>query len=141
MKTYKQTIIAIVLGLTLAAGLSYAASWTGPTANPPLANTEAPINAGDGDQFKGGGVSFGSLISRGGAVVGGKMVVGGKIKIGDDAVSPSAGDIRWTGSDFEGYIGTQWLSFTKDTQGGGGKVAAAKYQKFISSGVFSVPEG
>ena len=58
------------------------------------------------------------------------------------SVSPSAGDIRWTGSDFEGYnIGTQWPSFTKDTQGGGGKVAAAKYQKFISSGVFSVPEG
>ena len=30
MKTYKQTIITIVLGLTLAAGLSYAATWTGP---------------------------------------------------------------------------------------------------------------
>ena len=46
MKTYKQTIITIVLGLALAAGLSYAATWTGPTDNPPLANTEAPINAG-----------------------------------------------------------------------------------------------
>ena len=30
MKTYKQTILSIVLGLALAAGLSYAATWTGP---------------------------------------------------------------------------------------------------------------
>ena len=80
-------------------------------------------------------MSFGSLISRGGAVV------GGKIKIGDDAVSPSAGAIRWTGSDFEGYNGTKWQSFTQDTQGGGGKVYEAKSQSFSSSGVFSVPEG
>ena len=140
MKTYKQTIITIVLGLTLAAGLSYAATWTGPAQNPPLANTDAPLNAGISDQIKGGGVSFGSLISRGGAVVGGEAVVRGKIKIGDDAVSPSAGDIRWTGSDFEGYNGTQWQSFTRDTQGGG-KVYNAKNQVFSSSGVFSVPEG
>ena len=46
MKTYKQSILTIVIGLALAAGLSYAAPWTGPTADPTGGNTESPINVG-----------------------------------------------------------------------------------------------
>ena len=46
MKTYKQTIITIVLGLALAAGLSYAATWTGPTDNPPLAKHRSAHKCG-----------------------------------------------------------------------------------------------
>ena len=46
MKTYKQSILTIVIGLALAAGLSYAAPWTGPAADPTGGNTEAPINVG-----------------------------------------------------------------------------------------------
>ena len=34
------------------------------------------------------------------------------IKIGNITATPSAGDIRWTGSDYEGYMGGQWVSFT-----------------------------
>ena len=41
-----------------------------------------------------------------------KLDVAGKIKVGDDSVSPTAGVIRWTGSDFEGYDGSAWKSLT-----------------------------
>ncbi|MEM5810918.1 MAG: DUF2341 domain-containing protein [Candidatus Aenigmatarchaeota archaeon] len=45
-----------------------------------------------------------------------KLHVAGKIKIGNDATTPSAGTIRWTGTNFEGYDGTTW----KTLDGGGG---------------------
>ena len=38
--------------------------------------------------------------------------VSGKIKIGNDSTSPDAGTIRFTGSDFEGFNGTSWVSMT-----------------------------
>ncbi|MBK9736477.1 MAG: FG-GAP repeat protein [Saprospiraceae bacterium] len=43
------------------------------------------------------------------------MDVAGKLKLGDDMTAPIAGTIRWnqTTQDFEGYNGTEWLSFTK----------------------------
>ena len=44
--------------------------------------------------------------------VAGNVNVAGKIKVGDDSVSPTAGTIRWTGSDFEGYDGSAWKSLT-----------------------------
>ena len=49
--------------------------------------------------------------------------VNGKLKLGDDTVNPTAGTVRWNSdtNDFEGYDGTQWLSFTsKGTSGGWG---------------------
>lgn len=36
----------------------------------------------------------------------------GSIKIGNYAGTPSAGFIRWTGTDFEGYNGSAWVSLT-----------------------------
>jgi hypothetical protein len=41
-----------------------------------------------------------------------KLSVDGKIEIGNDAVTPTEGSIRWDGSDFEGYNGADWKSFT-----------------------------
>ncbi|MCY7292356.1 MAG: FG-GAP repeat protein [Ferruginibacter sp.] len=43
-----------------------------------------------------------------------KLDVNGKIKVGDDVATPVAGTIRWNTSlnDFEGFNGTEWLSFT-----------------------------
>jgi len=41
MNKTKQSLLAIVVGLTLAAGVSY--GWIVPTANPPGGNTKAPI--------------------------------------------------------------------------------------------------
>jgi hypothetical protein len=35
-----------------------------------------------------------------------------KIQIGTSAATDAAGQIRWTGSDFEGYNGSSWVSFT-----------------------------
>ncbi len=46
-----------------------------------------------------------------------KLEVAGAIKIGNTATT-HAGTIRWTGSDFEGYTGTEWVSLTAGTGGG-----------------------
>lgn len=44
----------------------------------------------------------------------------GSIKIGNYAGTPSAGFIRWTGTDFEGYNGSAWVSLTATGPGVGG---------------------
>ena len=60
MNKIKQSILAIVIGLVLSAGVSYAYStWVGPTVNPPGNNTDTPINTGSGDQTKMGGLVIG----------------------------------------------------------------------------------
>ncbi|MBK9736583.1 MAG: fibrobacter succinogenes major paralogous domain-containing protein [Saprospiraceae bacterium] len=42
-----------------------------------------------------------------------KIITNGSIQIGKDTVGiPEAGTIRWTGSDFEGWSGSRWLSLT-----------------------------
>lgn len=41
-----------------------------------------------------------------------RLTVDGKIKIGNDTATATAGTIRWSGTDFEGFDGTQWLSLT-----------------------------
>lgn len=43
------------------------------------------------------------------------LEVAGKIKLGDDALAPQAGTIRWNADtkDFEGYDGSEWISFSK----------------------------
>lgn len=46
-----------------------------------------------------------------------RIDIDGAIKIGTtDNVSPTAGTIRWNGSDFQGYDGTTWQSFTAGSQ-------------------------
>ena len=40
-----------------------------------------------------------------------RLEVAGAINVGGEATA-KAGNIRWTGTDFEGYDGTQWLSLT-----------------------------
>lgn len=48
-----------------------------------------------------------------------KLDVNGKIKLNDDATAPVAGTIRWnsTTNDFEGFNGSEWLSFTNTKRG------------------------
>ncbi|GLR18809.1 FG-GAP repeat protein [Portibacter lacus] len=50
------------------------------------------------------------------------MDVAGKIKLGDDNTLPEEGTIRWNASikDFEGFNGSEWLSFTKNEGGNWG---------------------
>ena len=68
--------------------------------------------------MKDGGLSLNSLavfgngyfqdnVGIGTASPSAKLDVAGKIKVGDDSASLNAGTIRWTGTDFEGYDGTQ----------------------------------
>ena len=78
MQSFKQSLIAIFVGLVMVAGISFAASWVGPTASPPGNNAEAPINVGPVDQVKtyetdgsgnlipgkSGGLMLGTFISR-----------------------------------------------------------------------------
>ncbi len=43
-----------------------------------------------------------------------KLDIDGSILLGKDNTTPKAGTIRWSGSDFEGYNGKEWLSLTFD---------------------------
>lgn len=53
-----------------------------------------------------------------------KLEVGGAIQIADsEDPTPDAGTIRWSGSDFEGWDGTQWVSLTKGQNGNRGRVS------------------
>ena len=53
MKTIKQSILIIVIGLALVSGISFAAgTWSNPKANPTGGNTDAPINTGSSPQAK-----------------------------------------------------------------------------------------
>ena len=47
------------------------------------------------------------------------LEVNGGVKLGNSA-GTNAGTLRWTGTDFEGYDGTQWVSLTSGGGGGGG---------------------
>jgi fibronectin-binding autotransporter adhesin len=50
-----------------------------------------------------------------------KLDVAGGVRVGN-STGTNAGTIRWNGTDFEGYNGTEWKSFT---QGGGGNANAS----------------
>ena len=52
-----------------------------------------------------------------------KLEVNGAIKIGTTS-NTNAGTIRWTGTDFEGYTGSEWKSLTS---GGGGSSGGGVY--------------
>jgi hypothetical protein len=62
---------------------------------------------------------------------GGELDLAGGIAIGNSS-STTAGTLRWSGSDFEGYNGTDWVSLTSSGGGGGGG-AANSSASFVSS--------
>lgn len=121
-KTITKVLILVAV-LTVALGVNYIfAAWTGPTQNPTDGNTSTPIHVGSTNQVKTGGLSLNALSVFGSGYFQGKVGVGvvtpsqdlevaGQIKIGkDDSVSPTEGTIRWTGTDFEGHNGSDWVS-------------------------------
>lgn len=59
-----------------------------------------------------------------------KLEVNGGIKIGN-TTNANAGTIRWTGSDFEGYNGTSWVSLTSG--GSGTTFIGTSSASFVSS--------
>ncbi len=66
MKYLQQNLKAIILGLILASGISYAAAagvFTGPSCPPPNCNTDAPVNVGNVNQAKQAGLGLSSTPS------------------------------------------------------------------------------
>jgi hypothetical protein len=63
------------------------------------------------------------------------MDVEGKLKLGNDTTAPVAGTIRWNAgtNDFEGYNGTEWLSFTKNRGDGWGNRDIAQNGSAVDS--------
>ena len=124
--------LLLVIAFTFALSINYIfAAWTGPIQAPPGGNTPTPVHIGTTNQVKDGGLGLNALSVFGNGYfqdnVGigivspqAKLDVAGKIKVGDDSVSPTAGTIRWSGSDFEGYDGSAWKSLTVSGGGGGG---------------------
>lgn len=62
-------------------------------------------------QMQANGVDVFTVDKAGNTTMAGNLQVGGGITLGN-SVSTTAGTLRWTGSNFEGYSGTQWLSLT-----------------------------
>ena len=116
--------LLLAIAFTFALSVNYIfAAWTGPIQAPPGGNTPTPVHIGTTAQVKDGGLGLNALsvfgngyfqnnVGIGTTSPQAKLDVAGKIKVGDDSVSPTAGVIRWTGSDFEGYDGSAWKSLT-----------------------------
>ena len=92
MKNLLQTIKIIVLALILSVGVGYlyAATWTGPSAQPPLSNAPAPINVGTIDQVKSAGLGLNSLL-----VSGPVKIVDGTQAAGKVLTSDATGLASW----------------------------------------------
>jgi len=128
--------LLLVIAFTFALSINYIfAAWTGPIQAPPGGNTPTPVHIGTTNQVKDGGLGlnaisvFGNGYFQDNVGIGtvspqAKLDVAGKIKVGDDSVSPTAGTIRWTGSDLEVYDGSAWKSLT--VSGGGGACPPGK---------------
>lgn len=74
MKSHSFAVIGIALLLLV--GTDYLNAWTVPASAPPDGNAPAPLNVGDENQVKSGGVSVGSLHVTGGAQVDGTAAAG-----------------------------------------------------------------
>ncbi len=67
---------------------------------------------------------------------GGDAFLTNGLHIGNTSTA-TAGNIRWTGTDFEGYDGSSWLSLTASGGGGGGSPAGSNGDlQFYNSGSF-----
>jgi hypothetical protein len=63
-------------------------------------------------QLQGDGLDVFTVDKTGNAALGGGLTIG-------NSSSTTAGTLRWTGTDFEGYDGADWISLTLGSSGGG----------------------
>lgn len=97
MKKIKQSIIAIVIGLALAGGVSFAETvWNGPTANPPGNNTDAPINVGDKTQTKIGAMNFDGVVQFNNSIT--PLIIPAGAGDGKVLTSDAVGKASWRSS-------------------------------------------
>ena len=61
------------------------------------------------------------------------LEVNGGIKLGN-TTNTNAGTLRWTGTDFEGYDGSSWVSLTGGGGGGGGPLSVLFIQAYDNTG-------
>jgi hypothetical protein len=66
----------------------------------------------------------------------GDVTASGGLTVGNSS-STSAGTIRWTGTDFEGFDGSNWLSLTAGVGGGGAGVNVVSRVKQVNESVIS----
>ncbi|MGB9833122.1 MAG: DUF2341 domain-containing protein, partial [Caldisericum exile] len=64
--------------------------------------------------------TYGGNVGIGTTAPGQKLEIAGKIKIGDDVITPTAGTIRWSGTNFEGFDGSVWKTLDVQATSGGG---------------------
>jgi hypothetical protein len=146
-------LLILTIAFTFALSVNYLfAAWVGPTQAPPGGNTPAPVHVGLITQTKDGGLIVGALRSLLDVYVDGKVGIGttnpsealevaGNIKATQglqvgNTTNANAGTIRWSGSDFEGYDGSQWKSLTASSI-----AISSGQQTFTNSGTFTVPDG
>ena len=99
-------------------------------------STDADFQSTGPDQFlirASGGVGIGTTSPDE------ALDVTGAVKVGNTA-NTNAGAIRWNGTDFEGYDGSQWISLTSSGTGVGSVVQVASYQTgAVATGSTQIP--
>ena len=113
---------ATLLAITLVLGSAYVSAWTAPVSDPPGGSVALPINTGNTDQIKTGGLGVGNLNSVGNIVSASGVIkpgsFDGTVTACGSAGQPQAGSMRYnsTAKTVEYCDGTAWKSAT----GGGG---------------------
>ena len=129
MKSTLQQIKIVALGVILAAGLSYALAWTGPSSTPPNGNVAAPLNVGTSTQTKYGNLVLNGLSVSAATILSGVL----QIPIG----TPAANNVL-VSSDASGTVA--WVS-TSTLGFGGSSSVNHGMQDFDSSGTWTAPAG
>ena len=148
--------LLLVTAFTFALSINYIfAAWTGPIQAPPGGNAPTPVHIGTTNQVKDGGLGLNALsvfgngyfqdnVGIGTVSPQAKLDVAGDAKISQglqvgNTSNAIAGTIRWTGSDFEGYDGSAWKSFT--VSGGGGACPPGKDLVVIGGATTCLADG
>jgi hypothetical protein len=76
-------------------------------------------------QLQGNGLDVFTVDKLGNTDLLGSLTIGSGLTLGNSS-STTAGTIRWSGADFEGYDGVSWLSLTSGGGGGGGNPTVSK---------------